>query len=327
MKKLLLATTLFSTILLAEESSFFGNSFNSASKYWEITKKASIEAWNDSNDTRKLIMDNANVAWEQTKKYSNTAKIIAMEQALLNGLNLAIETEDIKVLELKIDEHKTDKIDIIVKLNGEDENLTISIDSFDWSKSEDKRYIYLSNIKFNMNISWIEHIFNYYLKANNGYIKLPYSISRESVLFTIKSQLETIDKDIDLLVSKEWEDKKIELFDLWTQSDKKDLSTVVNKIYDNKLISVEKFIVKDENLNILINLDDNTTKLILNTDNFEWGFSQDKQFIIIKNIFLDSCNKPWLMSLITKPKTELRFRYTDIMSNILQSIKPKVYFK
>jgi len=323
MKKILYSSLIFTSILFGSEESFL----DGASKYWELTKEVSKKAWDDSDGTRDAIMKNANIVWEKTKVYSKKAKTVAMEQTLQNSLNLMLNTKDIVILDLTIDEDHNDKILMNIKLNGEDHNMTMKIDSFDWGKSKDKKYILIENIKFDIDIPWIDYLFRYYISANNGYIRLPYSLGRESLLFTIKSATKTKYIDDKSLVSKKWDEKKLKLNSLFASSDKKDLTKVIGEIFDKEFIDVTKFVVDNKNIYIQMKQKGSSKDLILDIEHFEWGYSKDKKIIVIKNIYIVNSSKPWVESFLTKTSSELHFRYTKIMADMLSNIQPRTYFK
>ena len=124
------------------------------------------------------------------KEYSVQGKNILIEQTLLNGVNALVDNTKIKINSFDIDD-KTNVIKIDTFLKGEDKNLIIDIEKFQWGVTEDKKYIVFENFDIDMNIEWMQYIIDDIAKRDNGYIKIPHNVALFSLLYSIKPNIKS----------------------------------------------------------------------------------------------------------------------------------------
>lgn len=293
MKKVLFALTLTALTLTASEELSF----------WE---KAKLDA---------------KVYLEKTKKYS----ISLAEKGIQKGINRKVDTKFIKVEKVKL--YGKNSILLDLKLKGEDKNVKFKIVNFDWGVTKDKKLIVLENLKLDIDSPWIEHIYKYYIDANNGYYELPYKVSTKAVLTSIKSQIKTTYNGTKAVKSKEWEDTKTRLSKTWKFSNKKDIRFVVAQIYDENYIKVNSFNINNNYIDFDLSLKGSKDNFVCTMSNLDWGFGNNKDLLVIKNIKFKECSKPWIKSIIKKQNNEVHFTHTKNMENILRKIKKESYFK
>jgi hypothetical protein len=288
----------FLILRLNANNSLWDSALDSANDLWDKTKEV-------SKDT-----------WKKTKEYSNKGKNIVLEQSIKNSLNLSLDTKYLNVKDVKIS--NSGKIVIVMYLNGEDTDLLINLNNFDWGVTKDEKYIIFENLDFSLNIPWLEHIFKYYITTHNGYLKVPYSISTKGILASFKSSINTTFNINKSPTSQDWKIKKDSLYEIWKITNKHDITKMVAIIYKDDIIQVDKFILNGSGVEMILHLKGSRDIFKMSISNYDWATANKKSLIVFKNITIKTCTKPWIESIIKHQKNELVFTYTDIMYKILK---------
>jgi hypothetical protein len=257
-----------SLIISLQASSYWDQALKSANSVWEKTKDV-------SSDTLEKTKEVSSDTWEQTKKYSHKGKNRTIEQSVIHGLNALVDTSKIKIEDFSIDD-KTDKITMTIMLDGEDHELNIKLDNFDWGVSKDEKYIVFKNIDLSLDIEWLDYLLHDTIKRDNGYYVVNNSASTYSMLYTIKSPV------------------KVD----WTAKDKHKFDWVYYQ-YDKDYINLTKFdIIKSEQIKIKAKLKGSMKDLVLDISHYNLMSAQHRKYIVLKDIKFKTCSKPWIQSLI-----------------------------
>jgi len=142
------------------------------------------------------LLKDINKYFNIAKEYSIQGKNILIEQTLVNGINGLVDNSKIKVNNFDIN-NTTNKIYINLFLEGEDKNLTINIDKFQWGVTEDKKYIVFEDFDIDMNIPWIQYIVDDIAKRDNGYIKIPHNAAIIVTNVRLKGSKENLKIDVE----------------------------------------------------------------------------------------------------------------------------------
>ncbi len=264
------------TSMNAKETSYWDKATSGANSLWDKTKEVGGEAW------------------DITKDYSNQGKNIFIEQTLKNGINALVDTTKIEVKLFDIND-TTNKITMQIFLSGEDEDLNITIEKFDWGVSKDKKYIVFEKFDIDINNLWIDYIVRDMIKRDNGYLKIPNKVGTFSLLYSIKPNTKTSYK----------QPKDQKPFDV--------LAWDINEAF----IKVNNFKVKDKEIKADIWLLGSKKSLQFNASNYVVRSANDFTVLVLQNLKITYCTKPWIKSLVDKDKGEIHLNYTDDLYDLL----------
>lgn len=305
LKKALFLSLLLLNFSYAEDSnSILDKTAENLSTIWEETRDVREEGW---NKTKEL----ANDTWKITKKYSLKGKNILVAEALLNAINLSLDTNTSKVKEIIVKDDNS--ISIIIDLKGEKKPLTILINNFNWGITKGKEYIVFENINYEVNIGWIKHLIDFYFDIHKGYIKTPYSLSKESLLYTFKVPTKTT-YDIKSNYPKEFWDKIKYKKTIWTIFNKKDSINLFSDILDKQYIDIKTLEKVEHKIHLIAHLKD-SEDIDCFIDKFNWT-TDKKNIITISKLNINSCKKPWINSLLKK-HDNFSFTYSKVLENEL----------
>ncbi|MEA2050336.1 MAG: hypothetical protein U9O56_06385 [Campylobacterota bacterium] len=249
--------------------SIFGIDKQTQNQIIKTTKELSIEVLKDM------------------KTHSIDGKNSIIENSVKTGINTIVDTKKIKIESFKID-NKTNKIDISLFLKGEDDILDIELNRFNWSTSEDKKYIIFEDIDIVLNIPWLDYIVQNIIKTNNGYIKVKNNIKLYSFLYSIKPSIKT----------------------KYKKDTKKDIFDIVNYPYDKKYIDIKSFKVKNNKIKADISLK-GSKNFYIDIESFDLVRAKKKTIILLKNINIKRLNKPWILSILKYKEYEISLNYND----------------
>lgn len=274
MKEILISILLILN-LSANEDSIFGFSKSDMNQLWDKTKEISKDA---------LV---------KTKEYSIKAKNRVVEQTVLNGLNALVDTKNIKVLALKIDD-ETNKIDVELFLKGEYKNLLLNIDDFRWDTTKDKQSIVFENLNIKSNISWIQSVIDEIKQRDDGFITIHNSKTIFALLFSIKPN----------------EDIK------YIRKDKQPFD-IIHHNYDTRYIKIEKFEVNNNKIYGTVKLSDDTNGCVIDVPHYNLLTGNNKTVIVLKDMDIRSFCRPWVESIIKLQNNEIDLDYTPKLYNLL----------
>ncbi len=286
---------------------------DSNSSIWKLDSKAFDSLW---KSTKELSGD----AWEGTKKYTNMGKNILLSETFLNTMNLSLDTNTTEVKEFTINED--DSIDMKVKLVGEKRDLEVKIEHYDWGVSDNNEFIVFENIKYQANIEWIKYLIDFYLELNKGYINIPYSVSKEGLLLSLKSDIKSSFDTNSTYTKGFWDKFQKDTVNRWNRSDKRNLTNIFKDLFDKNYIEIKKLQIKDKKIYFSAFIKDSKDDIEFYIDSFNWATANKKSFILIKDITIKGCKKPWIESLIKKHDNSFYFTYSKFIEKILKSIKP-----
>lgn len=336
-KHIFLLIILTLALYASEDKSLWDKTTSELNFLWESTKDISSEALEKAKDVSSEALEKAkdvsdealekakdvsDEAWEKTKEYADKTKNFTLEQALINSTNLSLDTNYIKIEELTINDKK---ININIMLKGEDKNLNILLNNFDWSISKDKENIVLKNLDINLDIPWLAYLFKQHISMNNNFLILPYSPATEALLMAIKSSVECKKENVKELPQK-WKQLKKSMFFVWKNRDKNTpFTTMLKKLfvmmYDKQYIKLNSLDINDEKVHMIYKLNGSKNMLDIRIDDFGWATANKKSLLAIKDLKLYAANRPWINSLIQKQNSELIFNYDPLLEVILYSIK------
>ena len=297
------------------KNSYLDVFFENANTAWNKTKEA-------SNQTLNTTKEITNKGLNNTKSFFGKSKTYLIQETLITTLNLSLDYNNtIKVEHLKIEDNNTIRASII--LQGEEQNLTLLVRSYDWGLSKDKKFIILENIDVDFSIPWLGYLFQDYLDFHNGYIKLSYSLSKETLLSSLKKSIETTYADDKDRLSDDYKDRFIRLEAIVKEGEENFLEKIFQEFLDPiyiKDVSIKKD--NEEVIHIGFTTTHNNEEIFCSFGNFMWGTANKKTLIAIENIEAKGCNKPWLDAFMKKNKEQVLFKYTPLLENILLRIKP-----
>lgn len=255
MKQIYLILLLLNLTLLAGES------------YWDIATKS------------------ANSLWDKTKQYTHQGKNIAIEKTVLNGINAITDNSKIKVEYFGIDD-RTNYIDMVVFLKGEDKKLNIKVKDFSWGISTDKQFIVFENLDISLDITWLNYLLIDKIKRDGGRLVIPNKTSTFSLLYAVKPNIK-IEKELP----------KKEHFD------------VVYYEYNKDFFHINKFEVKNHNISTNISIKGSKNNILCSVSNYTLRTANRKNIIVLQDIKFQKCNKPWIQSVIEKQNNEVHFDF------------------
>lgn len=256
---------------------------------------------------------------KSSKDYVNQGKLILLGESLKTAINNSLDTPTTQVKELII--NTDNSIKMVVKLIGEDRDFILNITHFDWSITDDNKFIVFENIKYNGNIKWIEYLLSYYFDITKGYITVKYSDSVKAVLSTLKKDIKPT-YDTNYSYSKEfWDKLEVKLTKKWETSNKKDLTAVFSSIFNKEYIKIDRLEIVDEKLYFKAYTNGSKKGLSFYVDDFSWRVTKDKNYIVLSDISIKDCEKDWIIGSLKKRKNIVKFQYSSFIENILISIK------
>jgi hypothetical protein len=286
---------------------------------WDKTKQITL----NTIDGAKNIASNG---VSTTNNILSDGKQLILRRILLTSLNVGLDYNDtIKVNDLILNS-ANGSLSLLVKLDGEDRELSINVKYFDWDIIENKQFIVLENIDVSLDIAWLDYILQEYLKTHSGYIKVKYSLAKETFLRSLKENRKTTyvgnitsnEKEITL------QNQKIEeIKTIINKNDDNFLEHIIKELYDEAYIS-PIFIKKNGNLlECNFSLAESEKDLFITFEDFEWTTANEKKLIVIENIKLKDCSKPWIDSILKKYHEQIVLKYNPLHEEILTKIKPK----
>lgn len=229
------------------------------------------------------------------KEYSMQGKNVIIEQTLLNGINALVDTTKIKINSFDI-EDKTNKIKISIFLKGEDKDLQIDIDKFQWGVTEDKRYIVFENFDIDLNIDWMQYVVDDIAKRDRGYIKVPHSVALFSLLYTIKPNIKSTYKFFD-----------------------KEPFIISEYPFDKRYLKIEELELNQNKIAANIWLKGSKQNLKIDVESYILATANNRQLIVLKDIKFKEFTKPWIQSIIEKQHNEVHLKYTEKLYNLLNT--------
>jgi len=239
------------------------------------------------------LLKDMNKYFDIAKEYSIQGKNILIEQTLINGINSLVDNTKIKVNDFDIDD-KTNKIYINLFLEGEDKNLTINIDKFQWGVTEDKKHIVFEDFDIDMNIPWIQYIVDDIAKRDNGYIKIPHNVALASLLYTIKPNIQTTYKDIE-----------------------KEPFIITEYPFDERYLKIERLDISKDMIVTNIRLKGSKENLKIDVERYDIATEDGRKTIILKDMKFKEFTKPWIKSILDAHDNEVHFKYTDKLFELL----------
>merc|ERR1711916_185850 len=110
-----------------------------------------------------------------------------------------------------------------------------------------------------------------------------YSISKQSLLYSLKAPIETNYDSDEKYTQIYWKNIKDQMRNKWIKSDKKDLNQVFTNIVDKEKINIDTFKINNEKININIELID-AKNIELNIKSFKWATANKRTYILLKDI-------------------------------------------
>ena len=242
----------------------------------------------------ELVKD-INKYFNIAKEYSIQGKNVLIEKTLLNGINALVDNTKIKIYSFDIDD-KTNVIKIDTFLKGEDKNLLIKIDKFQWGVTEDKKYIVFEDFDIDMNIEWMQYIVDDIAKRDRGYIKVPHNVALFSLLYTIKPNIKTTYKYF-----------------------KKKPFILTEYPFDERYLKIEQLEVSKEMIVTNVWLKGSKENLRIDVDSYDIVTANGKKTIVLKDITYKEFTKPWIKSIIDLQKNEVHLKYTEKLFEILNA--------
>jgi len=229
------------------------------------------------------------------KEYSVQGKNILIEQTLLNGINALVDNSKIKINSFDIDDN-TNVIKIDTFLKGEDKNLIIDIEKFQWGVTEDKKYIVFENFDIDMNIEWMQYIVDDIAKRDNGYIKIPHNVALFSLLYSIKPNIKST----------------------YTYVEKKPFA-LSEYPFDEKFLKIEKLEVSKDMIVTNVWLKGSKENLKIDVESYSVVTANGKKVIVLKDIKFKEFTKPWIKSIIDAQNNEVHMKYTQKLYDMLNT--------
>jgi len=239
------------------------------------------------------LLKDMNKYFNIAKEYSVQGKNILIEQTLINGVNALVDNTKIKMNSFDIND-TTNKIHINLFLEGEDQNLTINIDKFQWGVTEDKKHIIIEDFEINMDIPWIQYIVDDAAKRENGYLKIPNHVALFSLLYTIKPNIKTTYKEI--------EQKPF---------------FITEYPFDERYLKIERLDISKNMIVTNIRLKGSKENLKIDVERYDIATKNGRKTIILKDMKYKEFTKPWIQSIIEAQDNEVHFKYTDKLFELL----------
>ena len=239
------------------------------------------------------VFANADKYLEMFKEYSTQGKNILIEQTLLNGINALVDNSKIKINSFDI-EDKTNVIKIDTFLKGEDTNLLIEINKFQWGVTEDKKHIVFEDFDINMNIPWLQYIVDDIAKRDRGYIKIPHNVAIFSLLYSIKPNIKTTYKTF-----------------------KKKPFVLSEYPFDERFLKIEQLEISKDMIVTNVWLKGSKENLKIDVESYTITTANGKKVIVLKDLQFKEFTKPWIKSIIDAQKNEVHIKYTEKLFEIL----------
>lgn len=311
---------IFNFTLLANDNgnkSYWDKALAHSESLWNTTKQLT----NDGVDGAKNITSNG---LSKTKDIFSQGKKILLEKTLHTSINLALDYNNtIKVNQLSLDDiNGSTLVSMVVELDGEDKPLHMVLKNFNWDVSEDKEFIILENLDISLDIAWLNYLIQEELKKNNGYLKLSYSLAKETFLQTLKQKTKTTYN----LTKKQ--DKKGNIIvvpsDMFVNNGGNTLEDIAKKLSDG--VFIQPIFIKQNGNEIEghFGLLGSEKGLLLTIPYFDWATANEKKLIVLTNIDYNKCNKPWVIAVLQKHHKQILFQYDENLKEYLLTIKPKL---
>jgi hypothetical protein len=316
MKNILYLLLIFNVASFASDedvNSYWNKAVEQTDVLWNKTKDVTLNTFNGAKNVTINGID-------ATKGLLSKGKQVLLEKTLLTAINLGLDYNNtIVVNQLTINDLNS-SLSLVVKLEGEDKELLIDMQNFDWDISVDKNFIILENIDVTLDIPWLDYLAKKYLKQHNGYIKVKYSLAKETFLHSLKERINTTyGSSNELKISVATPDIENIL-----ATNKENLFVIIFKSFYDEVFVKANYIKQVENgLAVNFSLAGSKDDLNVNITQFDWATANDKQLIVLGNIEVEKCTKPWIESLLHKNHEQIIFDYRDDLNTILTKIKPK----
>ncbi|MDD2698777.1 MAG: hypothetical protein PHF17_08260 [Arcobacteraceae bacterium] len=302
-----------------ENNSYWNKAVEQTDFLWNKTKQLTA---NTVEGAKNVTSSSVNV----TKSMFSKGKKVFLEKTLLTSINLGLDYNNtIIVNELSIDDING-TLSLLVQLNGEDKELFVDVKYFDWDVMGDKKFIVLENLDVSLDIPWLDYLFHKYLKRNNGYVKVPYSLAKETFLKSLKENKKTTYVETTQFkeISKgENQEKLQKIKDILASNNEDKLVNIFQEFYDETYIKTNFINQTEIGLEAKFSLLGSKDDLKITITHFDWATANDKKLIVLGNVKFKDCTKPWIASLLEKHHEQVIFNYNDILSLILSKIKSK----
>ena len=222
---------------------------------------------------------------------------VLVDKTLTNSINAVLDKKHIEIKSLKKNP-KTNALQMIVYLNGEKKYLSITLKDFEWGYSKDEESIIIQKIKLSTNIEYIEYLIKDTLKRYHNVIVVPNYLSTASFLESIRSP-----KKIN------YTPKARAPFDFLRYQ------------FDKRYFNVEEFVVKNKTLKAKM-FAKGSDKIEFELARYDLFTSNNRRFIVMKNISIKSTNKPWMASIIKTWNNSIRFDYEENFYQVLAGKQP-----
>jgi hypothetical protein len=277
MKKIILLPLMLSLSLIASEPTVIDRAVNEVNiVVTKVKKIASDIATKTSAFGHKTI--------NKTKEFARRGQDLIIDKSLINGLNATLDKKHMEIKYLKKNT-KTNVLTMVVYLDGEPKYLGITLKDFKWGYTKDEKFIVLEKINISLNIPWLDYLVKDAIKRYNGYILVPNYLSISSFLETIKPATKTTFKQVVR-----------QPFNLLTYK------------FDKKYFDIKKFTIKNKTIDADIKLN-GSSNMKFKVDSYDVFTSNNRTNIVLKNIKINSTNKPWLKSIIQKWDNSFLFDY------------------
>ena len=252
-----------------------------------------ISLWGEENFIDRTVKK----AKEGMAKIVQKGESVLVDKTLTNSINAVLDKKHIEIKSLKKN-LKTNALQMIVYLNGEKKYLSIILKDFEWGYSKDEESIIIQKIKLSTNIEYIEYLINDTLKRYHNVIVVPNYLSTASFLESIRPP-----KKINYIP------KARAPFDFLRYK------------FDKRYFNVEDFVVKNKTLKAQM-FAKGSDKIQFELGRYDLFTSNNRRFIVMKNISIKSTNKPWMASIIKTWNNSIRFDYEDNFYQVLAGKQP-----
>jgi len=310
---------------------YANNTDNTINSYWNRALVQTDLLWDKTKAVASNTIDGTkNVTangFIKSKDIFSKGKRMILEKALLVSLNGGLDYNDtIKVNDLSINDENS-SLSLVVKLDGEDKELSVEVNHFDWDIIKNKEFIILENIDVSLDIAWLDYILQEYLKKHNGYIKVKYSLAKETFLRSLKGNIKTTYLE-DVISEKEKTDYNQQLKivkEVVENSNSENLlEEMIKALYDEAYINPVYIKKNGESIESSFSLAGNEKDFLITLESFDWTTANEKRLIVVENIKLKDCNKPWIASVLQKYHEQILIQYNPLFEEILTKIKPKI---
>lgn len=321
----------FVYLLLVLHINLYASESNSGNLSWNKVVEQTDFLWDKTKQITLNTVDGAkNVTSngiERTNNIFSEGKQIILKRILLTSLNTGLDYNDtIKVNDVIIN-NETGSLSLFVKLDGEDKELNLDVKHFDWDIVENKKFIILENLQVSVDIAWLDYLLQEYLKTHNGYIQVKYSLAKETFLRSLKTNKKTTyventfnTQQKDLLYS-----QKLELVQgIMDKNGENFLEEIVKELVDEAFISPIFMKKNGESLECSFSLAGSEKDFFITFESFDWATANEKKLIVIENIKVKECSKPWIESILRKYREQIVFKYNPLFESMLVKIRPKI---